>query len=339
MFILRIFFSGLIAFVPSEDGKELTVLLLNAPHAHHSTMHPGIPEHKPVLLARAADCAPECPRTEASVAAFLYPDITSRDASSRALADAVHKGVVWPLSGSKLSLGIPNDGVKLVRSASPSKSVPDNHAERADFGWVANLRDIHPSIGDLDPAVFSDNPPKELIVARLTLKSGKVSTRSVIQVNGKVVPIDFRPPSGKGKPYARAVASWVQAEIQVPGDSLEVVEERFSDGRKRTISLKPLDGVIDMAILNISRPVRPAGTRQPQRGMHFTRFWDLAARPPAANDRPIPQAPAAGGQARNFAALHADGDRRKSDLLKAIFVDERGPYDQLLCPMSQYPRP
>ena len=32
-FVLRIFFSGLIAFVPGDDGKELNVLLVQTPHA------------------------------------------------------------------------------------------------------------------------------------------------------------------------------------------------------------------------------------------------------------------------------------------------------------------
>jgi hypothetical protein len=186
----------------------------------------------------------------------------------------------------------------------------------------------------LQPAIFSPNPPDELIVARLTLTSGKVSTYSVIQVDGEVMPIDFRPLSGKGKSYTRAVASWVQAEIQVPGDSLQVVEERFSDGRKRTVSLTPVGGIIDMAILNVSQPVRRTPGKPPGPGMHFARFWDLAASPPASNRRPIPQLPQSRVETRNFAALHSEP---QSKLLQRVFPGDRSPYDQLLCPMSQYP--
>ena len=34
-FILKLFFTGLMAFVPSQDGKEVTVLLLNVDHDYH----------------------------------------------------------------------------------------------------------------------------------------------------------------------------------------------------------------------------------------------------------------------------------------------------------------
>ena len=33
-FVLRIFFSGLITFIPSSDGKELTVVMIDTPHAY-----------------------------------------------------------------------------------------------------------------------------------------------------------------------------------------------------------------------------------------------------------------------------------------------------------------
>jgi len=337
-FILRVFFSGLIAFVPSEDGKELTVLLLDAPQAHHGSSHAGIAEHKPVLLARAAGCDGQCARRNDAVSTFLYPEVTSAAASNESLARAIDRGVVWQLAGSDLSFGIPKDGVKLTRTvSSKGKSVPDDALERADFGWVASLKAIDPAVGKLDPAIFSAHPPKGLIVARLKLSSGDVSTYSVVQVNGKVMPIDFRPLSGNGTAYTRAVASWVEAEIHVPGNSLKVVETSFAGGKRREVSLKPLNGVIDIAVLNVSQPPESKRTAMPEPGLHFARFWDLAARPPASSVRPIPQFPLAQVEKRDFEALHVDDAGRKSDLLEAIFPDPRSPYDQILCPMSQYP--
>lgn len=334
-FILRIFFSGLIAFIPSEDGKELTVLLINAPQAHHASS--GVPEHKPVLLARAAACSGDCPRANTSVATFLYPGASSRSAANDALALAIDKGVVWQLAGSDLSLGIPRDGVRLAHTAPAGKRVPDNAAERADFRWVANLKEMDPDLGKLDPAVLAEHPPEELIVARLKLTSGEVSTYSVVQVNGDVIPIDFRSSTNVGKPYLQAVASWVEAEIRVPGDQLEIVEQRFAGGPARKMSLKPSKGMLDVAVLNVSRPTGRARTSTPAPGLHFSRYWDLAADPPAFSARPIPQVPRIDVEKRDFAALH--DDEHKSQLLEKIFPGGRGPYDQILCPMSQYPKP
>jgi hypothetical protein len=333
MFILRIFFSGLIAFVPREDGK-VTVLLLNTPHEHHGKVRSGKEAHQPMLLARAGGCEPECPRSNPTVSKFLFPYAAS---GPDILAKALQDGVVWELSGSDLSLGIPNDGVQLVRTVAAAKSVPDTEAERADFGWVASLKKIDSSTSGLRPAIISGDPPEELIAARLTLSSGKISTYSIIRVDDDVMPIEFRPPSGKGKPYTRAAASWVVAEIEVPGDSLEIMEERFNGGGKRTISLKPLEGKIDMAILNITSPRNRTRVAKPGPGTHFARFWDLTVKPPAAKRRSIPQVARASVERRDFEKLHPTRDDERSFLLETVFPGERTPYDQLLCPMSQIP--
>lgn len=334
-FILRIFFSGLIAFIPSEDGKELTVLLLDATHAHHAGA--AVPEHKPVLLARAQHCGGACPKSDVTVSSFLYPDAASGAAAVDSLAHALSQGAVWQLAGSDISLGTANDGVRLIRTAMlDDKAVPDTAAERTDFGWVANLKKIDPFMGEIDQSVFSGTPPEGLIVARLKLTSGEVSTRSIIQVNGKAVPIDFRPPTGQESGYTRAVASWVQGEISVPGDSLQVVETTFAGIEKRRMSLRPLDGVVEIAVLNISSPVPPRRDEPPQPGVHFGRFWDLAANPRSAEQRPIPQLARSSVAQRDWDALHPD-QPDSSPLLQKIFLHDRGPYDQILCPMAQRP--
>ena len=336
--ILRIFFSGLIAFVPSEDGKELTVFLINEPHAHH--MSAAMPEHKALMLVRAQSCEGDCPRSDREVSEFLYPD-ASPTAAAESLAEALRNGAVWQLAGSDLSLDIPKSGVKLKRVASASgKSVPDTAAERTDFRWVANLKEIDPSLGPLNPAVFSDDPPAGLIVARLRLTSGEVSTHSIVRIGDKATPLDFRSISGSGPRHTRAAASWVQAEIRVPGNTLHVVEADFGGDAKRTMALTPVNGVVEMAVLNVTQPVRPDPAAAPQPGLHFERFWELAQRPPVAERRPVPQPPNEADVQRNWLSLHAADGRRSSALLKDMFFrDGRSTYDQILCPMSQYPRP
>lgn len=336
--LLRIFFSGLIAFVSSNDGKELTVLLIKTPAAHHGAATAGGEEHKPLLLARAGACAPNCARTNLEVARFLFPGISDAR-STDSLALAIDQGVVWQLSDSQLELGIPRDGVELVRSVSPDKPVPDNDVERADFGWVPSLKRIDPCISQLQPSVLGDNPPADLIVARLTLTSGKVSTHSLIRVkNDEVTPIDFRPLSGKGAVYTRAAANWVKAEIEIPGDSLQLTQVHLATGKKQTVTLTPRDGVVEMAILNSTSPTlgRQRGTVAGP-GTHFARFWDLALHPPAAIRRAIPQVPLRQVATRQYRTLHANVETQHSPLLNAVFPFDRTTYDALLCPMSQVP--
>ncbi|MDQ3279789.1 MAG: hypothetical protein M3Q69_00080 [Acidobacteriota bacterium] len=336
--ILRIFFSGLIAFIPSQDGKEMTVLLLNEPHAHHMTA--AVPEHKAMMLVRAKSCEGACSQSDNEISTFLYPDAASPAAAAESLSKAVQKGAIWQLAGSELALDIPKSGLKLKRvSSADGKSVPDTVAERRDFRWVANLKDIDPSIGPLNPALFTADPPADLVVARLTLKSGEVSTHSMIRIGDDVAPLDFRSVAGSGPRYVRAAASWVQAEIRVPGNTLHVEEQSFGGEKKRALDLTPINGVIEMAVLNVTRPILPDRTAPPQPGLHFERYWDLAQRPPAAERRPVPQPPNESDARRNWRTLHAD-DKRSSALLNGIFFrDGRTTYDQILCPMSRYPQP
>jgi len=53
-FILKLFFTGLMAFVPSQDGTEVTVLLLNVHHDYQSSDGTALAHHKPLLIARAS---------------------------------------------------------------------------------------------------------------------------------------------------------------------------------------------------------------------------------------------------------------------------------------------
>jgi hypothetical protein len=337
-FILRIFFSGLIAFVPSEDGKELNVLLLDTARAHHAAIG-AVPEHMPLLLVRGANCDGNC-GLDPGVAEHLYPDVTSADAATASLTRAVSGGVAWHLAGSQIDFATPNDGVTLLDTTNTrSKRVPATAGERAGFNWVPDLKELNPSVGPLDRRVFSAEPPPGLIVGRLRLTSGIVSTYSVIQIDGKVTPVDFRPAGSNAKAVvSRAAANWVEAEIRMTGNSMTLIEQSFDGKDRRSVTLSPRNGMVEMAVLNISRP--GARTGPPQPGTHFSLYWELAEHPPAQSARPIPQVPRDRAARTDWAPLHPSSPERGSDLLdELLFPGGRGPYDQILCPMSQYSPP
>ena len=79
-FILKLFFTGLMAFVPSQDGKEVTVLLLNVHHDYQSSDGTALAHHKPLLIARAGDCSGQCPKRDADIAQFIYADKSESEA-------------------------------------------------------------------------------------------------------------------------------------------------------------------------------------------------------------------------------------------------------------------
>lgn len=336
-FILRIFFSGLMTFVPSQDGKQLTILMLDAGHAQHAAGEVTLPDHKAMLLARGGGCEGDCITRDGVVAEFLYPETGSESEAADALAAAISGGSVWELTGAQLSFGTPNDGVKLVKNGSAvRKRVPESADERTDFQWVAHLKQIWPAGGGLIPAVLSPKPPQDLIAARAELHSGTISTYSVIELGGQPVPIEFRPISGGRATVSRAAANWVEAEVHVAGANVEIVAQNFADGTKRSMRLTPRNGIIEVAVLNIPRPIRPEGQPAALPGVHFARYWSLLQHPPSPDAQPIPQT--APNFVRRPSAPNVPEQARASVLLdRLLFPGGKTPYEQAICPMSQYP--
>ena len=351
-FVLRIFFSGLIAFVPNANRTELTVLLLNTPHQFQASDGTSVPHHMPVLLARAGGCAGQCPQRDPEIAQFLYADKSPADAAS-ALADALSHGGGWVLSGAELSLrkGCPAEaglGSALVLQSNVRRSendhptaIPATPQEREDFSWVANIKQLNPAHLGFSAAVLAAVPPADLVAARLVLKNGRVTTYRLVQIDGKVKPVHFQPlGGGEEAPDPQAVANWVMAEIQVSGDTVEIAEQAFGGTARRTMTLSPQEGVVELAVLNLPPFEVPTAALQapPAAGRHFERYFDLMATPPPAEARPVPQpvVRAEGSEPEiEWSVLHPQQEGWSELLEKLRMGLSRGPYDRTLCPLGQ----
>lgn len=352
-FTLKIFFSGLIALLPSSDGKELTVLLVNGAHEYRLADDSVMAHHRPLLLARAGSCEQTCttPQDQAAIAQYIYAKKTPAQAAA-ALNGALAGGGAWQLSGSDLTLpGLP-DNLVIQRNArgrledGSLQSVPTTPAEREDFSWVASLGAIAPGITGFKAGVTAEEPPPVCqVAARLKLRSGRVFTYSLIKVDGKAKPIHFRKPSGEGPdaPYSQALANWVEAEIHVPGDFIEIVDQNFDDREHfRTMKLYPQEGKVEVALLNMpdfEAPDPGAEAPTPAPGQHFQIYYDLVKTPPARAARPVPHlalSPSASDPQTEWGALHPRL-ALWSDLLEQLNLSPRGkgPYDLSLCPVMQ----
>jgi hypothetical protein len=349
-FIVRILFSGLMALIPSQDGTELTVVLLNVEHAYHTSDGASVPHHNPFLIARAGNCTGQCPKRDASVATPLFPD-KSTSAAADALEAAVAGGGAWLLSGSELSVrrASSNDpelpalvletNVRGMNDGQPLM-IPTTSAEREDLSWIASLKEVCPTC-TFNPDLLATQPPTNLVAARLRLRTGKVFTYSVARIGTNVTPVHFTRLDGSGSPaaYSQAIASWVGADIEVSGDSIEIVEEKFDGGTGRSMILEPdANDHVEIAVLNLPSFVPPASTANlsPQAGKHFEAYYDLTVTPPAREERLIPRAGAASSTATyaevEWQAVHPQATLW-SDLLNALRLDVgRGPYDRVLCP-------
>jgi hypothetical protein len=356
-FILRILFTGLIAFVPSEDGKELTILLLNVDHTYHTSDGTSLSHHTPLLLARAGNCTGQCTTEDNDIAQFIYADKTPEVALD-SLANAVSGGGAWKLDGSELSVhkGSSTDpdlpalllrqNVRGTVNGQP-QMIPTTSAEREDFSWLADLKQVCPGCS-LTSSVLGSQPPAGLVAARFRLKAGTVFTYSIARTGSNVSPVNFKRLDGQGSasPYSQAVASWVGADIEVAGSSVQITEDRFDSGTGRSMTLSPdTDGKVEMAVLNLPPFVPPASTSTlpPEVGKHFEMYYELSQTPPAQETRLVPRAGAAPENATypevDWQQVHPPTEVW-SQLLNEIRLDiGRGVYERVLCPPVKDPLP
>lgn len=330
-FKLLIYFMGLIAFVPSRDGKELTVLLVETRPGHVATDGSLIAPHHPMLLARAADCWGHCGILDPTLAGFFF----TRDGTARAnefLSAALgKKGAAWRLDGSDLS--IPDARPETSRKALTLQNGDTDPT--TDFSAIADLGRFVPSAGIVDPDLLARQPPRKLIAARLRLQSGKVWTYRHIG------PCVFKTLQGKGgggenAAPSRMLADWVAAELEISDGTVEIVDTRFGGKEIRTIRLAPQDGLVELAVMNIPPPPVQQSDNSSHAAhapaAHFERYYDLARNPPPPDQRPVPHAATDQGP-----ALPSGQEKRPpSKLIDAIKLgDPKGFYERILCPPAQ----
>jgi hypothetical protein len=357
-FILRILFSGLMVFVPSEDKQEITVLLLNVGHAHEMSDGSTLDTHKPLCLARAGNCTGDCPVADPAIAQFLFPDKSLTEASD-AMEAALGGGAAWLLAGSDLSLrkgnaGDPElpalvlrDNVRPVVDGVP-QIIPTTSIQREDISWIANLKKICQTGCNIDTALLEAQPPAGVIAARLRLRTGKVFTYSIARIGTDITPVHFKRLDGSGSasPYSQAVATWVGADITVSGSSIEIVEEKFNGDPGRSMKLSPAEGEnVEIAILNLPPFTPPTApySANPDAGKHFEMYYEVTQTPPAAEDRLVPHAGAVSGSpsypAVEWHSIHPQATLW-SALLNQLRLDVgRTVAERLLCPPALDPLP
>jgi len=348
-FVVHIFFTGLIAFVPSNDGRELTVLLPQISQAHTASDHSVIEPHQALLLARAAQCKGDCRNEDPEIAGILFPD-KPQSTARESLSQALLQGAAWRLDGSELFIRTKGSNLKastplkIHRDLRPSpegrpETIPGSATDAKDFSWVAELGRIVPGSGVVDPALLQRTPPAGRIAARLKLRSGEVWTYRVIKLGGETLPMRFQTLDGSGAEtgYSQAIADLVMAEIRIPDAEVEFVASRFVGGKERTIKLAPENGLLEIALLNVPTshfdPHTAAGGAQdlPEPGKHFELYYDLAKDKPMARPVPFPVSPAPATR-----PPAGQQDKVGSKLLDGLrFGQSYGIYERIICPLAQ----
>ena len=340
-FVLRILFSGLMAFLPNENGTEVTVLLLNADHYAHTSDGAAMQPHKAILYARAGDCSGDCADDD-GIAGDTFRDLspeTALDSLSYALGD----GSAWLIAGSNIAVqkssGAANlpalqirDDVRAIVDDEP-QIIPTTSTERGDFSWIPSLQKLCTSGCTIDSDLLDAVPP-EIVAARFTIDSGDLYTYSVARLGSDVTPVQFKRLDGEGSAssYVQAVTSWVGLDITVTGDSIDFVETKHDNSTGRAMTLSPDNGKVEVAVVNLPPSVPPASSTNsaPQVGKHFEMYYELLETPPDREARLVPYAaPGVTVPEVSWSSIHP----ASSELLNRLrFEPGRSLYDRVICP-------
>jgi len=341
-FVLRILFTGLMAFIPNENGTEVTVLLLNADQYHTSdgaAMH----SHEPILYARAGGCTGNCVTNDATIAGFTFRD-QSPSVALESLANALGSGSAWQISGSDIDVqgtGLP--ALNIVDDVRGSDIIPTTSTQRRDFSWIAKLSQICTGGCTLRSDLFDSVPPS-IIAARFTIATGDLGTFSVARLGSDVTPVHFKRLDGTGSTssYTQAVTSWAGADVTVSGSSVQFVETKHDSSTGRSMTLSPdTSGTVEVAVINLPPSVPPASSSNdaPQVGKHFETYSELLQNPPAREARLVPRAGAPSGTTFpqvSWSSVHPTS-AVYSELLNRLRMDVgRSLYDRTICPPSQW---
>ncbi len=345
-FVLRILFSGLMAFIPNENKTEVTVLLLNTNH-YHTSDGAAMPAHNPRIYVRAGSCSGACVVYDATIAASTFPDLSDA-AALDSLSDALDEGSVWSIAGSDIavqkSTGAANlpaltmrDNVRGTVNDDP-QIIPTTSTERGDISWIPALEPLCAS-GCTISSHLLDTVPPSLVAARFTINSGDLYTYSLARLaSSDVTPVQFKRLDGTGSTssYVQAVTSWTGLDIEVTGNSVDFVETKHDSSTGRTMTLFPGDnGKVEVAVVNMPPSIPPSSSNNdaPQVGKHFEMYYDLLESPPARETRLVPGvATGVSVPQVSWTSVHPSSVVSSELLNRLRFEPGRSLYDRTICP-------
>lgn len=341
-FVLRILFSGLMAFIPNENGTQVTVLLLNTDHYHMSDGSAMQP-HKPLLFARAGSCSGACD-VPSAISGYVFRDLSS-PAALDSLAYALGDGSAWSIAGSDIAVQKSSGAANLPAMAMRNnvrgtvngdpQIIPTSSSERGDTSWIPALQPLCDGGCTIDSDLLATVPP-ELVAARFTINSGDLYTYALARLGSDITPVQFNRLDGTGSAssYVQAVASWVGLDIEVTGDSIDFVETKHDSSTGRTMTLSPDEsGKVEVAVMNLPPSIPPSSTHNdaPQVGKHFEMYYDLLTSPPAREERLVPRVATGTSVPQvSWSSVHPS---TPSVLLSRLrFEPGRSLYDRTICP-------
>ncbi|HEX7184966.1 MAG TPA: hypothetical protein VF756_24275 [Thermoanaerobaculia bacterium] len=322
-FTLRLFIMGLVTFLPSDDGRIMTILLQNATDHIFASDGSEIHSHLPVLVFERRNVRVRQDHWRRSLlspfdiwkllgldrleviesrrlrvqARGTGPDCSSKDVRDRDILCAVR---VWDLRGEKITVenggASPRGPEKLSgRRNGPfglPAALPENRQEGLDFSWVPAMPRISDRSADLERDILT-RPSERFLKAYLELDQGLFQTFSLVDTCGFVRAFRFKP-ARKAIPrpvlLQQAVADIVLVEIPVAGCSITISTSDFQGRPTGRVRLGPRfcsgpPRQVDVLLGNLSTEFGNDPDRIVQ---HFERYYEIAERRWGRTRRPSP---------------------------------------------------
>ena len=287
-FTLRVFFYGLVAFVPNKpDSTIVLVVDGRAPITPDTCLnHP----HDPLVgfAGGRADCV-------------------SGDCDyAKNVVEGEHCRATgwWRLSGQVVyipTISLP--GAPKVQGSKGRSGLPSS-GEDEDFGWAAQMASIDPIAGDVDRSVLGGPSALGKVAGRIDIQDGLLRSCQLVTVprgsGGKqlgVPLIAFGSRVGKVSPQVQALAEIFVLEKNIDGDFVTIAFTNFSDEKEiRRMNIYPgscpgggtNDQCLDIFIVNepifnheepkFCETYDPNNPKDPElfRAVHFPLYYNLS---------------------------------------------------------------
>ena len=307
-FTLHLYFAGLNCFAANHRQTEMRCLMLDLRRPYWSSTGERIPPHTGLVVYEEANrlrARDEMPVKLADILAEPgVSDVPHLMAKAAAPPPVWEPGLAfWRLDGEDLEIrpgGLPAarhrlhvvyDRRQYLPDGSPRNRLPDFSAgEEKDFSWVAELQHLN-ATGDsrLDPDVKAADPQLGLLVGRVLLTEGQLSTFRLAEVDGRVFSYEFKPlGASSNEQETQALAEVVECQVAIDHDWVTLQSRRFGDHRLRSVDLAPRGKARDVHVAFVNFPPHEGCCGQEGGVSDLELCYELfQARPPIRN-RPVP---------------------------------------------------
>lgn len=232
MFNLIVEFDGLCAFVPSRDRYKMKVLFINALDGghNHADHEMPMPPHFTFIGFPVGSLLPP-----SSAQVVVNRGINGTE-GIRFLEWQDIEFITGVPRPRRLSIA----GGRIPGSAEPRFLDKDEN----DFSWLVDLGQIDPELGEVDPLCLAPDPPRNKVLARLSLNHGEIFTHQLAGSRTTEPFIwEFRTSDGKEvSPCCQALAQAVRWKVRVSAPYVTVRLWPFSGSPSADLRFAPTVG-------------------------------------------------------------------------------------------------